>query len=207
MASRRDADAEVPALGDRQARVFGGSFIGRLTEITGSAVRLAAKTSRASLRAGGALLLTPERRQLMEGAGRSLRDLREVAGLTLSELADALDLSDKTPLAAVENGTATLSFELILRLSALLARHDPLPFIMKYTRTYSPTVWRFLDGWGMGRLPLQFEREREFVNVYRQHDVARKLSDEGFARVLTFTRAAFEMSLRFVGDQERVQAG
>jgi transcriptional regulator with XRE-family HTH domain len=183
------------------------SLVGRLTSITGSALQLAARTGGASLQFGKALLLTPERQKMMEEAGRSLKDLREVAGLTLSELSEAIDLRDKTLLEAVENGTAVLSFELILRLSSLLARHDPVPFIVKYTRTYNPTVWRFLADWGIGRLPLQFERERQFVNVYRGHDAARKLSDEGFEQVLQFTRSAFELSLHFVAEGEKAEDG
>ena len=152
--------------------------------------------------AGRAFSLTPEAVRLRTEAGRYLRELREIAGLTLDELADAIELSDHSLLAAVENGTATLSFELILRLSALLARNDPLPFIARMARSYNPMLWKALEDWGIGRIPLQLERERRFVNVFRSHDVARRLSDEGFERVLDFTRAAFETALHFVSEQE-----
>lgn len=76
--------------------------------------------------------------------------MSEVAGLTITELNDALKLKDRTLLEAVENGTATLSFELILRLAALLARNDPIPFILKYTRTYNPKYGRYctIGDWG-----------------------------------------------------------
>lgn len=144
----------------------------------------------------------PSNPELAREAGAYLRELRELAGLTLDELAAALELSDESLLKAVENGTATLSFELTLRLSSILARHDPIPFIARFTRTYSPEVWRVLEGWGVGRLPLHFEREREFINIYRRHDAARKLTDEGFAKVLDFTRAAFETSLHFIAELE-----
>ena len=107
----------------------------------------------------------------------------------------------RTP--AVENGTATLSFELILRLAALYSRHDPLPFIIKYTRTYNPGIWKLLDDWGIGRLPLYLERERQFVNIFRNHDRVRTLSDEEFEKLMQFTRAAFELALEFVGKQAR----
>jgi transcriptional regulator with XRE-family HTH domain len=136
-------------------------------------------------------------------AGNSLRDIREVAGLTLSEMSEALNLKDKSVLEAIENGTSTLSFELILRLAALIARNDPIPFILRTTRNYNPEVWRILDDWGVGRLPLQFERERQFINIFRRHDDARTLSDEGFEKVLEFTRQSFEMSLHFIQQQER----
>ncbi len=59
-----------------------------------------------------------------------------------------------------------------------------------------------LNDWGVGRLPLHFEREREFINIYRGRDEARELSDEGFKRVLEFTRQAFETSLHFVAEEE-----
>jgi transcriptional regulator with XRE-family HTH domain len=144
----------------------------------------------------------PSNPTMAREAGEYLRELRELAGLTRDELAAALELSDESLLKAVENGTSTLSFELILRLSAILARHDPIPFIARFTRTYSPEVWRVLEGWGVGRLPLHFEREREFINIYRRHDAARKLTDEGFSKVRDFTRAAFELSLHFVAELE-----
>ncbi|MBK6336987.1 MAG: hypothetical protein IPF60_15005 [Betaproteobacteria bacterium] len=44
-------------------------------------------------------------------------------------------------------------------------------------------------------------REREFANIYRGSDAARRLSDVEFAAVLSFTRAAFEMALAFRGSK------
>ncbi len=178
--------------------------LGEFTEdLTGGAMRLAARTGEA-LQVGRALLQSqsPGQQALWREAGASLRDAREVAGLTRTELAEALDLSDKNLLEAVENGTATLSFELILRLAALLARHDPVPFVLRYLRTYNPELWAILEDWGFDQLPLQFERERRFINVYRRHDAARRLSDEAFEDVLAFTRTAFEMALKFVAQRE-----
>jgi transcriptional regulator with XRE-family HTH domain len=131
----------------------------------------------------------------MEEAGAYLRDLRQVTGLTLSELSDAIDLSDQSLLKAAETGTATLSFELILRLSALLARHDPLPFILQLTRSYNPELWQVLENWGIGKIPLQFERERQFTNILRKHDDARELSDEQFEKLLALTASAFDLGL------------
>lgn len=139
----------------------------------------------------------PEATAVRHEAGAYLRELREVAGLTIDELADAIELSDRSLLEAVETGAATLSFELILRLAAVLARHDPAPFISQLVRSYNPVLWQLLEDWGVGRLPLQLERERQFVNIVRGHDAARALSDEEFAQVLDFTRAAFEMALHF----------
>lgn len=156
------------------------------------------------LQVGRALLLSPEAARMRREAGRTLRELRELTGMTLDDLAEALDLRDRTLLEAVEAGTATLSFELILRLSALLARNDPIPFVAQMVRSYNPALWKLLEGWGLGRIPLQLERERRFLNVFRGHDAARALSDAGFERVLRFTRAAFEMALGFVAEQEGV---
>jgi len=186
------------------------SLVSRLTELaeafTGD---LATGAWRLAARAGAVPLQVffgePANPSMARKAGETLRELRELAGLTRDELAAALELSDESLLKAVENGTATLSFELILRLSAILARHDPIPFIARFTRTYSPEVWSVLEDWGVGRLPLHFEREREFINIYRRHDAARQLSDEGFIRVLDFTRAAFEMSLHFTAEAEGVE--
>ena len=175
----------------------------RLATFTGSALRFGARATDTSMRVGRALVNSQDQLRAMLTAGQSLRDIREVAGLTLSEMSEALNLRDKSVLEAIENGTTTLSFELILRLAALIARNDPIPFIMRTTRNYNPEVWRLLNDWGVGRLPLQFEREREFINIFRRHDDARNLSDEGFRKVLEFTRHSFEMSLHFVEEQEK----
>jgi transcriptional regulator with XRE-family HTH domain len=171
--------------------------IGALTSGVSGAVSGAGVGSRV-----GRALLSPEAERMRRDAGHYVRELRELAGLTRDELAQAIQLSDHSLLAAVEKGTATLSFELILRLSALLARNDPVPFVARLTRSYNPVLWKLLEGWGIGRIPLQLERERRFVNVYRSHDVARRLSDAGFEHVLRFTQAAFEMALHFAATEE-----
>ena len=176
------------------------SVVKMLLGMTSAAVKLISTGVTVSEKVGKAVLSSPERLKIIKEAGAYLKDLREVAGLTRKDVSRTIRLADDSFLAAVENGTATLSFELILRMAALLARHDPIPFIIKLTRTYNPEVWELLEKWGVGRLPLQLERERQFVNIYRGHDLARKLSDEEFQRVLAFTRSAFEMALEFAGD-------
>ena len=179
------------------------SILRTLFGVTAAAAKFISKSTWASEKVGEALFSSPERLKMMQEAGASLRDLREVAGLTRRDVSKAVNLSDESFLTAVENGTATLSFELILRLAALLARHDPIPFIIKFIRTYNPGVWGVLEDWGLEKFPLQFERERQFINIYRSHDDARKLSDEGFQRVLEFTRSAFEMALHFVAEENK----
>lgn len=178
------------------------SIVKMFLNMTSTAMKLVSKGAMVSELVGKAVLSSPERVKMIEEAGSYLRDLREVAGLTRKDVSHTIQLADESFLAAVENGAATLSFELILRMAALLARHDPIPFIIKLTRTYNPEVWEILEKWGMGRLPLQLERERQFINIYRGHDRARKLSDEDFQRVLGFTRSAFEMALDFAGDED-----
>jgi transcriptional regulator with XRE-family HTH domain len=180
------------------------SLISQVASLAAKAFRLAVKASDASIKVGKALMTSSSiDSKLMQESGAYLKDVRELAGLTQAELAEALHLSDHSLLAAVEKGTATLSFELILRLAALLARHDPVPFIIKFTRTYDPEIWDILEKWGVGRIPVHFERERQFINIYRGHDAARKLTDKGFDKVLHFTRAAFEMALHFVSEQKQ----
>jgi transcriptional regulator with XRE-family HTH domain len=168
----------------------------RLTQLVEHA---AAGFLRRAVDVGGAgvAALLPGSEEMRREVGAYVRELRELAGLTVEELTEALKLSDHSLLAAVEAGTATLSFELTLRLAAIIARHDPVPFVSRLVRTYNPILWQLLEDWGIGELPLQLEREREFVNVLRGAEAARALSDEDFARVLAFTRAAFEMALHF----------
>ncbi len=179
------------------------SVVKMLFGMTSAAMRFISKGGMVSEKIGEALASSPEQRKMIREAGSYLKDLREVTGLTMQDVSRSLKLADESLLAAVENGTATLSFELILRMASLLARHDPVPFILRCTRTYNPQVWGVLEEWGLGKLPLQLERERQFINIYRGHDKARKLSDEGFEKVLDFTRSAFEMALHFVPEEEK----
>lgn len=150
--------------------------------------------------------LTPEQSNMLREAGSYLHELRDLAGLTSNELAEALDVEDNSILDAIEQGTATLSFELILRLSSVLARHDPLPFVIRMVRTYDPEVWQFLHDWGVGRIPLQYERERSFVNIMRSRDKAREISDEDFAALVKMTDSAFELGLQFLSRQRNAAA-
>jgi transcriptional regulator with XRE-family HTH domain len=174
------------------------SLADRLTELV---EHVAANALRGVVDTGGREIASrlPQAREMRREAGAYLRELREVAGLTRDELADAVELGDRSLLEAVEAGTATLSFELTLRLAAVLARHDPVPFVSRLVRSYNPVLWQLLEDWGVGRLPLQLEREREFVNIVRGHDAVRALSDRDFEQVLDFTRAAFETALHFAG--------
>ena len=131
--------------------------------------------------------------------GATLRRLRMAAGLTVTEVGAAINLKDPSLIEAWEKGRIAVPFELILRLAAVLGRNDPVGFVMKFTRSSNPDLWRSLEGLGVGKLLIQSAREREFANIYRSNDEARSLSDAEFAEVLTFTRAAFEMAMAFRG--------
>ena len=131
--------------------------------------------------------------------GAALRRLRKAAGLTITEVGAAINLKDPSLIEAWENGRIAVPFELVLRLAAVLGRNDPVGFVMKFTRSSNPDLWRSLEGLGVGKLLIQSAREREFANIYRGDDEARKLTDQEFAEVLTFTRAAFEMAMAFRG--------
>jgi transcriptional regulator with XRE-family HTH domain len=129
----------------------------------------------------------------MAEAGHFLRDARETAGLSITELSDRLDLSDEEVLEGVERGEATLPLELMLRTASLLARHDPVPFLIKFLRSYNPQLEATLEQWGVMALPRNFERERRFVNLYRQHDFLRDLSDDGYQRFIEYMDSSTQL--------------
>ncbi len=147
--------------------------------------------------------VSPERLSAMADAGSFLRDAREVAGLNLQELSTALGLSDTEFLEEVEQGRATLPFDMILRVAALIARHDPIPFILNFLRTYNPALEKRLDYWGITALPKQYERERRFVNLVRQHDVLRDMSDEEFDRFIGYQGSAINLTLEVMASEKR----
>jgi len=180
----------------KTVRARAASLADRLTVLVEHA---AAGALRLAVDTGGREIAAwlPEASEVRHEAGDYMRELRELAGMTVDELADAIELRDRSLLEAVEAGTASLSFELILRLAAILARHDPIPFISRMVRSYNPVLWQLLEDWGLGRLPVQLEREHQFVNILRSRDEARELSDKDFEQVLEFTRSAFETGLHF----------
>lgn len=130
-------------------------------------------------------------------AGGFLRDVRETAGIPLEDLGRAINLKDATLLELAENGKMALPFEVILRLAGVLARNDPVPFVMNLAKVHSPATWQVLETLGVGRLIEHAGREHEFISIYRARDEARKLTDEEFARVRKFVETAFDMALEF----------
>jgi transcriptional regulator with XRE-family HTH domain len=139
--------------------------------------------------------LEPERLEAMADAGHFLRDARETAGMSLADLAESLELSDRGVLDDIESGATIMPLELMLRSAALLARHDPIPFLMKFMRTYNPALEKTLEQWGMLALPKQYERERRFVNLVRKHDVLRQMSDHEYDRFIHYMDSSSNLVL------------
>ncbi len=175
----------------------------RLTgQVAGSTFELAKNTATMTAMFGETWLRTtvlnqlePERLEAMAEAGHFLRDARETAGLSIRELSESLGLSDNTVLEDIERGQTIMPLELMLRAASLLARHDPIPFLIKFMRTYNPALEQTLEQLGVLTIPKQYERERRFVNLYRQHDVLRQFSDDEFARYIHYMESSSNLVL------------
>jgi transcriptional regulator with XRE-family HTH domain len=139
--------------------------------------------------------LEPERLEAMAEAGRFLRDARETAGLSIKDLADSIGVSDRAMLEDIERGETIMPLEVMLRAASLLARHDPIPFMIKFMRTYNPALEKTLEQLGVLALPKQYERERRFVNIVRQHDDLRGLSDDEYQRFIHYMESSCNLVL------------
>jgi len=184
------AESSLKALA-RQLQSWTSSVLGMAGTATDIGVTLAK-----------ARLSKPQHKAAVEKAGSLLHELREAAGLTVHDLGTALGLNDASEIELIESGKVAMPFELILRAASVLGRKDPVTFVMQFTRAYNPDMWRTLENLGIGKLVVQGAREREFANIYRAHDAARALSDEQFARALSFVNAAFELALDFMGKRK-----
>jgi transcriptional regulator with XRE-family HTH domain len=180
------AGASLAATLARRLQSLATSVLGEVGTATDAALTLAqSRTHRPGTKAAVA-----------KGAAL-LRDLRQAAGLTLDDLGRALEVDDPSFMGLLEEGKVGLPLELILRLTAVLGRNDPVGFALQMTRAYNPQTWRALEALGVGHLLVQAGREREFANIYRSHDEARALSDADFAATLNFADAAFATALAF----------
>jgi transcriptional regulator with XRE-family HTH domain len=150
--------------------------------------------------------LEPERLEAMADAGHFLRDARETAGMSLKDLAESLGLSDRGILADIESGSTIMPLELMLRSAALLARHDPIPFLIKFMRTYNPALEKALEQWGVLALPKQYERERRFVNLVRQHDALRGMSDDEYDRFIHYMESSSNLVLDVMHKEKRANS-
>ncbi len=158
--------------------------------IAGSATELSLNLAKAGARG-------PKQQAAIAAAGSILRQARETAGMTTKEVGKAIDISDIGLLEQAEVGKVALPFEVILRLAAVLGRHDPLTFAMRLARSYNPALWKGLEDLGIGKLAVQAGRERELANIYRSNDAARQLSDVDFAATLAFVKTGFDAAVLF----------
>jgi transcriptional regulator with XRE-family HTH domain len=199
---KRAAKSSAPAPESTVAGSAESALVGVARQVrswSDSVLGIAGAAADVSLSAAKAILVRPEQRVALEKAGNVLRGMREAAGLSVKEVGEAINLKDPSLIELVENGKVALPFEIILRLASVLGRNDPISFVMRFTRSYNPDVWHTLENLGIGRFAVQAGREREFANIYRASDAARRLDDADFAAVLAFTRAAFEMAIAFRG--------
>jgi len=193
-ARKRSSSAPSPSPSVRASLV---DIAQQVRSWTDSVLGVAGAAADVTLGTAKLMLPKPGQRAALERSGAVLRRLREAAGLSVDEVGKAIDLKDPTLLELVENGKVALPFEIILRLASVLGRNDPISFVMRFTRSYNPDAWKTLESLGIGRLAVQAGREREFANLYRASDAARRLTDGEFAELLTFMQAAFSMALAF----------
>lgn len=151
--------------------------------------------------------LEPERLEAMAEAGHFLRDARETAGMSIKDLSESLGLADKSMLEDIESGQTIMPLEVMLRSASLLARHDPIPFLIKFMRTYNPALEKTLEQWGVLALPKQYERERRFINLYRQHDILRRFNDDEYERFIHYMQGSINLVLDVMQSEKEARLG
>lgn len=199
----KDGDSLLDSLRRLTGQVAGGTF-----ELARNTATMSAMFGENWLRTTVLNHMEPERLEAMADAGHFLRDARETAGMSIKDLSESLGLSDKTVLEDIESGQTIMPLELMLRSASLLARHDPIPFLIKFMRTYNPALEKTLEQWGVLALPKQYERERRFVNLYRQHDILRTLSDDEYERFIHYMESSGNLVLDVMQKEKQAnQAG
>lgn len=185
---------EVPAI-TRESAV---SRIARqLKDLTGSLLSITVAVTEITVTFAKDRIASPGQKEMLEKTGDLLRSARRTAGMSIEELGKAVNLKDPVLLDLAENGKAALPFEIILRLTAVLGRKDPVVFFLNLTRSHNPKLWRTIEDLGVGRLLVQAGRERELANIYRGSDEARNLSDAEYAKLIGFMQAAFDLAMTF----------
>ena len=197
----KDSDSLLDSLRRLTGQVAGGTF-----DLARNTATMSAMFGENWLRNTVLNQLEPERLEAMADAGHFLRDARETAGMSIKDLGESLGLSDNSVLEDIESGQTIMPLELMLRSASLLARHDPIPFLIKFMRTYNPALEKTLEQWGVLALPKQYERERRFVNLYRQHDILRSLSDDEYERFIHYMESSSNLVLD-VMQREKAAAG
>lgn len=203
--SRNDKNHESDSLLDSLRRLT-GQVAGGTFELARNTATMTAMFGETWLRNTVLNQLEPERLEAMAEAGHFLRDARETAGMSIKELAESLGMSDKELLEDVESGETIMPLETMLRSASLLARHDPIPFLIKFMRTYNPALEKTLEQWGVLTLPKHYERERRFVNLYRQHDILRTFSDEEYGRFIHYMESSSNLVLDVMAKEKAANA-
>lgn len=199
----KDRDTLLEALGRLTGQVTGGTV-----ELARSAATMSAMFGENWLSRAVLNQLEPDRLEAMAEAGHLLRDARETAGLSIQDLSQSIGFADESLLARIESGESIMPLEPMLRAASLLARHDPIPFVIKFMRTYNPALEKRLEQWGLMALPKQYERERRFVNLYRRHDPLRDLSDDEFDRFIRYIDGSIDLVLDVMkGEKEAGRRG
>jgi len=197
----RSSESLLESLFKLSGQVAGGTL-----ELARNTATMTAMFGETWLRNSLVSAMEPERLEAMAEAGPFLRDARGTAGMSLKDLADSLGLADKSVLENVESGESILPLEVMLRAASLLARHDPIPFLLKFMRTYNPQLEKTLEQWGVMALPKQYERERRFANLYRQHDYLRSLSDEEHDRFIEYMRSSTNLVVEVMEKEKKANA-
>jgi len=191
MATReKDHDSLLNSLRKLTGQVAGGTL-----DLARNTAAMSAMFGENWLRNAVLNKMEPERLEAMAEAGHFLRDARETAGMSVKDLSESLGMSDRAVLEDIESGQTIMPLELMLRSASLLARHDPIPFLIKFMRTYNPALEKTLEQLGVLALPKQYERERRFVNLYRQHDILRALSDDEYERFIHYMESSSNLVL------------
>lgn len=199
--NHHESDSLLDSLRRLTGQVAGGTF-----ELARNTATMTAMFGETWLRNTVLNQLEPERLEAMAEAGHFLRDARETAGMSIKELAESLGVTDKSVLEDIESGQTIMPLELMLRSASLLARHDPIPFLIKFMRTYNPALENALEQWGVLTLPKHYERERRFVNLYRQHDVLRSFSDEEYERYIHYMESSSNLVLDVMEKEKAANA-
>jgi transcriptional regulator with XRE-family HTH domain len=186
----KDNDTLLDSLKRLTGQVAGGTF-----DLARNTATMSAMFGETWLRSTLMNKLEPERLEAMAEAGHFLRDARETAGMSIKDLSESIGLTDRSVLEDIESGQTIMPLELMLRSASLLARHDPIPFLIKFMRTYNPALEKTLEQLGVLALPKQYERERRFVNLVRQHDVLRTLSDDEYERFIHYMESSCNLVL------------
>ena len=203
MAGReQDNESFLDSLRKLTEQIAGGTF-----DLARNTAMLTAMFGETWLRNALVNRMEPERLEAMAEAGRFLRDARQTAGLSIKDLAESLGLSDREMLEDIESGETIMPLELMLRSAALLARYDPIPFLIKFMRTYNPALEKALEQWGVLALPKQYERERRFVNLMRRHDELRRMTDAEYDRFIHYMDSSSLLVLEVMEKEKRARAG